>query len=121
MHRENLAPDAGMLFLFDQAQPLSFWMKNTLIPLDMLFLAADGRIINIRERTKPLDLGSYRSTAPAVAVLEINGGISRLLGIEAGARVVHDAFGNADAAGRSGGRGQGDGRGAWRGRVCQDG
>lgn len=102
MHRESLAPDAGMLFLFEEVQPLSFWMKNTLIPLDMLFIAPDGRIINIHERTKPLDLGSYRSAEPAIAVLEINGGISAFLGIQAGDRVIHETFGNTDIVGERG-------------------
>lgn len=97
MHRQEMPPDAGMLFLFGTMAPRSFWMKNTLIPLDMLFLDSEGRIINIEQRTKPLDLSPRRSAGPAAAVLELNGGITQLLGIKAGDRVIHKAFESADA------------------------
>jgi len=95
MHRESMAPDAGMLFVFDPPRPASFWMRNTLISLDMLFIGADGRIVNIAERTPPQTDHPHRSAGPVRAVLEINGGLSDLLGIAPGDRVVHDAFGTA--------------------------
>ena len=92
MHREEMATDAGMLFVFEPVRPVSFWMKNTLISLDMLFVGADGRIVNIGERTEPLSTASVPSDGPVRAVLEINGGLSAMLGIRPGDTVVHGAF-----------------------------
>lgn len=96
MHQTEMAPDEGMLFLFDEAAPRSFWTMNTLLSLDMVFIAEDGTIVNIEERTRPFDPSrgpeTHRSTGPATAVLEINGGISQLLGIRAGDRVEHSHF-----------------------------
>ena len=92
MHREEMAADAGMLFVFEPVRPVSFWMRNTLISLDMLFVGADGRIVNIGERTVPLSEESVPSDGPVRAVLEINGGLSDMLGIRPGDKVVHGAF-----------------------------
>lgn len=94
MFIEDMPPDHGMLFLFDDVAPRSFWMRNTLISLDMLFLAPDGEIINIAERAVPGDdrSGQYTSDGPAAAVLEINGGLSRMIGIAPGGRVRHPAL-----------------------------
>ncbi len=92
MFREEMAMDEGMLFLFGTAQPRSFWMRNTLISLDMLFIAPDGRILNIAEQTVPETDDSHPSAGAASAVLEINGGLSALLGISAGDWVLHEAF-----------------------------
>ncbi|NNG03346.1 MAG: DUF192 domain-containing protein [Inquilinus sp.] len=92
MNRASMASDAGMLFVFDSERPASFWMKNTLISLDMLFIGADGRIVNIGERTTPLSTDSVPAAAPVKAVLEINGGLSAILGIRAGDRVRHPAL-----------------------------
>ncbi len=88
-HRPFLAEDAGMLFVFDQPGTISMWMLNTLIPLDMIFIRADGLIVNIAERTRPKSLDTVLSAGPAVAVLEILGGTSSRLGIRPGDRVVH--------------------------------
>ncbi len=92
MHRRHLSSDAGMLFIFPQKGPMSFWMKNTLIPLDMLFLAGDGRIVHLHENAQPHDLTPISSAEEGVAVLEINGGLSRRLGIRTGDRVVHPSL-----------------------------
>ncbi len=92
MHREEMAADAGMLFVFEPVRPVSFWMKNTLISLDMLFVGADGRIVNIGARTEPLSTASVPSDGPVRAVLEINGGLSAMLGIRPGDKIVHSAF-----------------------------
>ena len=73
MFREHLPPDGGMLFVFDTVRPASFWMKNTLISLDMLFVADDGEILNIAARTTPETTDSHPSAGPVRAVLEING------------------------------------------------
>jgi hypothetical protein len=93
MFRRELAPDAGMLFVFPQLQPAIFWMKNTLIPLDMLFIAADGHVADIHERTVPLSEANIVSNVPVKAVLELNGGTVARLGIKPGDRVHHPAFG----------------------------
>ncbi len=84
MFREELEPDAGMLFLFDPPRRVGFWMKNTLIPLDMLFADAAGRIIAIVERAEPHSLEPRGPDAPVAAVLEINGGLAERLGIAVG-------------------------------------
>lgn len=92
MFRRSLAPDRGMLFLYPSDQPIAMWMKNTYIPLDMLFLRADGRIINIIENVPPETLDSRPSDGPARAALELPGGTAARLGIRAGDRVVHERF-----------------------------
>ncbi|WP_428246809.1 DUF192 domain-containing protein [Ferrovibrio sp.] len=93
MFRSQMAPDAGMLFDFFTEQPASFWMRNTLIPLDMIFIKADGTILNIHQRAIPHDETSINSAGPVRAVLEVNGGTAARLGIKAGDRVDHAIFG----------------------------
>ena len=87
MFRKSLAANAGMLFLYPDEQPVAFWMKNTLIPLDMLFLKADGRIAHIAHNAVPLDETPIESGAAVKAVLEVNGGTAQTLGIKEGDRV----------------------------------
>jgi len=89
MFRDALAPNAGMLFIYPRDQIISMWMKNTLIPLDMLFIGGDGRVLGIAERTVPLSLHSISSEGPARAVLEVNGGTAARHGIRPGDRVHH--------------------------------
>jgi len=93
MQRERLAEDAGMLFLFEgNARERAMWMKNTLIPLDMLFIDGGGKIVRIEQRTVPHSLRAIRSGEPAIAVLELNAGTTSRLAIEPGDRVIHPAF-----------------------------
>ena len=92
MYRHSLAEDAGMLFIYRPAREVSMWMKNTVIPLDMLFIAEDGEIVKIVERTVPLSLTPISSDRRVRAVLEINGGMADRLGIRPGDRVIHPAF-----------------------------
>ncbi|HVY98989.1 MAG TPA: DUF192 domain-containing protein [Dongiaceae bacterium] len=87
MFRKTLAPNAGMLFLYPDEQPVAFWMKNTLIPLDMLFLRADGSIVRIAPNAVPLDETPIPSNAPVKAVLEVKGGTAAALGIKEGDKV----------------------------------
>ncbi len=87
MFRKSLAPDAGMLFLFDESQEHSFWMQNTLIPLDMIFIADDGRIVGIVERAEPLTTTPRTVGAPSRYVLEVNGGWAAAHGVARGDRV----------------------------------
>ncbi|MGE3537190.1 MAG: DUF192 domain-containing protein [Candidatus Tectimicrobiota bacterium] len=91
MERVSLAPEAGMLFVFPEVAPRGFWMMNTWIPLDMLFIGADRRIINIQANAMPCipprPCRTYPSAAPAQYVLEIAGGRAAALGIQAGDEV----------------------------------
>ncbi len=93
MNRAYLPADRGMLFDFKAPQPTMMWMKNTLIPLDMLFIRANGTIANIAENTEPHSLRTIPSAEPVLGVLEINGGLSAKLGIAPGDKVVHPLFG----------------------------
>jgi uncharacterized protein len=95
MFRRTLARDAGMLFDFGKTRPAEFWMRNTLIPLDMLFIAADGHIADMHERAVPLSEAAIESKVPVRAVLEVNGGTVSRLGIKVGDVVHHPVFGNA--------------------------
>jgi uncharacterized membrane protein (UPF0127 family) len=95
MFRQKLGAHEGMLFDFVKEQLVSFWMANTLIPLDMLFIHADGRIARIHANAEPLSTRNIDSDVPVRAVLEINGGAARLLGIKPGDKVRHPIFGNA--------------------------
>ncbi len=92
MHRRQLAVDAGMLFIFPRSGLQSFWMKNTLIPLDMLFLAGDGRIMHLHHNAQPHSLAPISSNVDVTAVLEINGGLSRRLEIKVGDQVLHPSL-----------------------------
>ncbi|HRE44755.1 MAG TPA: DUF192 domain-containing protein [Terricaulis sp.] len=93
MFRREMARDHGMLFLFEEPGMQSFWMRNTHLSLDLIFIAADGRIVNIIEHATPYSDAPLRSSAPAVAVLEINAGLSREMGVAAGDRVQHPRIG----------------------------
>jgi uncharacterized membrane protein (UPF0127 family) len=95
MFRKQLGPYEGMLFDFYQEMPVSFWMKNTLIPLDMVFIAADGTVKHVHANAVPLSTDAVPSRYPVRAVLEINGGSAALLGIKPGDIVKHQIFGNA--------------------------
>lgn len=96
MYRQKLPAEAGMLFLYPAARPVSMWMKNTVIPLDMLFIGDDGRILQIAERAIPGSTATISSHQPARAVLELNGGTAARLKIQVGDRVLYRTFGTAD-------------------------
>ena len=92
MRRELLGRFAGMLFVYDEAQPVAFWMENTLIPLDMLFFDETGSLRRIHENAVPLDRTPIPGGDDIQFVLEINGGLARTLGIEEGAELRHPAI-----------------------------
>jgi hypothetical protein len=94
MYRTQLAPDAGMLFDFKKDQDVAMWMRNTRIPLDMLFIARDGKVANIAQRAVPFSEATIPSSGPVRAVLEVNGGTAERLGLKAGDRVIHPLFRN---------------------------
>jgi uncharacterized protein len=87
MFRTELADNRGMIFPFAQTRMASFWMKNTVIPLDIIFILPDGRIENIAENTIPYSTDPVASTAPVAAVLEVRGGLTGELGIAPGDKV----------------------------------
>ena len=93
MFRKELPDGRGMLFDFQHERPVAFWMHNTYIPLDMIFIRADGRILSIAENTKPQSDDLVPSGGPVRAVLEVIGGTARKLGIAPGDRVIGSFFG----------------------------
>ncbi len=95
MYRRTLAADAGMLFDYGDPQPIAMWMKNTFIPLDMIFVAKDGKVVDLHERAVPMSLDTIESKVPAKAVIEVNAGTIGRLGIQVGDIVHYTSFGNA--------------------------
>ncbi|MCL6739753.1 DUF192 domain-containing protein [Sphingomonas sp. RB56-2] len=87
MYRNRLDPDRGMIFPFDTVRQASFWMKNTLIPLDLIFIRPDGRIANIEANAVPLSLQPIYSDGEVTAVLEVAGGRAAELGVRPGDKV----------------------------------
>ncbi len=92
MFRKAVAPDRGMLFDFKTPQPVAFWMKNTLIPLDMVFIAPNGRIVSIARNAQPLDETPIPSGGAVLGVLELRGGRAAEIGAEPGDRVRERIF-----------------------------
>ncbi len=92
MYVPELPADRGMLFLFDDPQFAAFWMKDTRVSLDILFVASDGRIVNIARNTEPYSLTPIESIAPITGVLEIAAGGALRLGILPGDQILHPAF-----------------------------
>ncbi len=92
MFRKSLPEGQGMLFDFVTEQNVTMWMKNTFIPLDMIFIRRDGRIARIAENTEPMSTRIIPSGEPVLAVLEVAGGTARKLGIKVGDRVAHPMF-----------------------------
>lgn len=92
MFVKQLDDDAGMLFIYPSAHRIAMWMKNTLIPLDMLFVTANGRVAKVVENTEPESLKTIESGSEVIAVVELNAGTAQRLHIRAGAQVIHPAF-----------------------------
>jgi uncharacterized membrane protein (UPF0127 family) len=92
MFKTRLPERQGMLFDFGVEREIQMWMKNTLIPLDMIFIQADGRIHRIEQNTKPGSLRVISSNGPVRAVLEVTAGASKKYGIAPGDRVIHQLF-----------------------------
>lgn len=88
----KLPEQKGMLFIYPKAQPVAMWMKNTHIPLDMLFVRADGRVARVVENTTPMSTKTIESGEPVLAVIELAGGVAKRNNIRVGAQVIHPAF-----------------------------
>ena len=92
MDRRYMAADHGMLFEFDREAPVSFWMKNTYIPLDMIFISRAGVVTSIVADAEPLSERVIPSGPPCAAVLELNGGAAAAIGLKVGDKVRHPSF-----------------------------
>ncbi len=99
MYRRALAPRAGMLFDFERPQPVAMWMLNTFIPLDMLFIRADGSIESIAADARPRSVEPIASRGDVLAVLELPGGTAARLDLRPGDRVCHRLFGRGATSG----------------------
>jgi len=95
MFRTSMAPDEAMLFDWGAPRESSMWMRNTLIPLDMIFITADGRVHRIHERAVPQSLATIDSRGPVRATLEVPGGTAERLNLRVGDRVIHPLFGTS--------------------------
>lgn len=93
MHRKHLDSDAGMLFVYPFESQQSFWMKNTYIPLDMIFIGNNRRIVGIAENTEPLSLERIQVDTPSRFILEVNAGFAKKHGIREGSRVHFSGIG----------------------------
>ena len=101
MYRDSLPPDSGMLFVFDSDASLAFWMKNTFIPLDLVWLDAAGRVVDVRANVPPCRADpcpTYSPAAPARTVLEVNGGFAAAHGVKPGAVLRFEGVGGYPAA-----------------------
>jgi uncharacterized membrane protein (UPF0127 family) len=92
MHRRFMAQDRGMLFDFKREEPVAMWMKNTYLSLDMVFIDKSGKVVNVAENTEPLSERIVPSSGPVLAVLELNAGTARRIGLKPGDRLRHSLF-----------------------------
>jgi hypothetical protein len=98
MHRTEMASSAGMLFVYPAPQRLSFWMRNTLISLDMIFVDVTGVVRHIHHRAEPLNETPITGGDGLTHVLEVNGGMAELLGLDVGDQLQHPSFDQTSAA-----------------------
>ena len=89
MFRRTMPENSGMLFIYDRPQPASMWMKNTIIPLDMIFIAAGGKVHRIVSHTEPFSTDAISSEGDVVAVLELNAGQAAKIGLKLGDKVLY--------------------------------
>lgn len=94
MYRKHMPENQGMIFLFDEERPQHFYMKNTYIPLDIIYVGADKRVVSIQKQTEPLNERTLPSEGPAMYVVEVNGGYCDARGIEKGTLIDFEIFQN---------------------------
>lgn len=92
MFRRFMPQDRGMLFDFERSEPVAMWMQNTYIPLDMVFIRADGTVARVHEGAEPLSTRTIPSGEPVLSVLELNAGVAQRIALKAGDRVEHPLF-----------------------------
>lgn len=95
MYRKSMPRDHGMLFEYPNEQPVTFWMHNTYLPLDLIFIGKDGRVVNVAPDAKPMDDSLIPSAGPALGVLELDAGTAKTIDLKAGDLVRHKMFGDA--------------------------
>ncbi len=95
MFRKTMARDHGMLFEYEAEQPVAFWMHNTYLPLDIVFIGKDGRVVHVARDAKPMDDSLIPSGSPALGVLELDAGTAKAIDLKDGDRVHHAMFGDA--------------------------
>ena len=95
MYRRALPADAGMLFLYEKPQPLTMWMRNTFIPLDMVFIGADGKVHRIESRAEPFSTQLISSEGNVQGVLEVKAGTAKAIGLKPGDEVIYPGLGTA--------------------------
>jgi uncharacterized protein len=95
MYRRALPADAGMLFLYDRPQPLTMWMRNTILSLDMIFISANGNVYRIESHTEPFSTQLISSEGDVQGVLEVNAGTAEAIGLKAGDEVVYPGLNQA--------------------------
>lgn len=93
MYRRSLADDGGMLFLYDEPQPISMWMKNTPISLDMIFISPEGKVHRIEERTEPFSTAPVSSGGAVLGILEVKAGTAKAIGLKPGDEVILPGLG----------------------------
>jgi uncharacterized membrane protein (UPF0127 family) len=96
MFRHRLAPDRGMLFVYEDPRPVAMWMKNTHIALDIIFIRADGTVVGLAKQVQPESSELIESPEISLAVLEVAAGTADRIGLAVGDRVVHQVFGNLE-------------------------
>ena len=94
MFRRSLPENAGMLFIYDPPQPATMWMKNTFIPLDMVFISADGKVHRVESNTEPFSTAIIPSEGDVVGVLELNAGEANKIGLKRGDQVIYPGLPN---------------------------
>ena len=94
MFRKTMARDHGMLFEYQGAQPVTFWMHDTYLPLDLIFIGRDGRVVNVARDAKPMDDSLIPSAGPVLGVLELDAGTAEAIDLKAGDRIHHKMFGD---------------------------
>lgn len=94
MFRRSLPEKSGMLFLYDRPEPAAMWMKNTFIPLDMVFIAPGGTVHRIEKNTEPFSTDTISSDGSIIAVLELNAGAADRIGLKLGDRVIYPGLGD---------------------------
>jgi uncharacterized membrane protein (UPF0127 family) len=93
MFRTSLPADGGMLFLYETPQPIAMWMKNTIIPLDMIFIDDWGRVHRIEANTEPFSLDPIPSDGDVLGILEVNAGVAEKIGLKVGDKIVYPGLG----------------------------